>query len=336
MPANKSAWTRYRVIDRCLTDKRSRYPTKASLASRCAEVLGTDVSESSIEKDIAYMRKPAPEGLGAPIEYSREYKGFFYSEQDFSIRALNLTNEEWEGLRFASQLLHQYREVPVFRDFKSAIDRIHTRFDLDFGTEETPLYERVQFEEPIDPDGQEWLSTLLTVIREERSVSYLYLNLYKEKLEAYELIPCLLREHGKRWYMVGWSDTRKAFLTFALNRVIDLEVQPGRARIPVPFDPGAFFRHSIGITVNDGKVAQVVLDFTRPIHELVIIEPLHASQRSLKHNTEYARICLDVQLSDELCLKLMGYGPYVKVIRPLSLRRKLREWFELGWKNQCG
>lgn len=58
--------------------------------------------------------------------------------------------------------------------------------------------------------------------------------------------------------MVGWSDTRKAFLTFALNSFIELEVQPGRARIPVPFDPGTFFRYSFGITVHGGKVAQVL------------------------------------------------------------------------------
>ena len=114
MPANKSAWTRYRVIDRCLTDKRQPFPSKAFLARRCGDVLGTDVSVSSIEKDIACMRRPSPEGLDAPIEYSRERKGFYYSDPAFSIRELNLTDEEWEGLRFASQLLHQYRDVPVF------------------------------------------------------------------------------------------------------------------------------------------------------------------------------------------------------------------------------
>lgn len=56
-----------------------------------------------------------------------------------------------------------------------------------------------------------------------------------------------------------------------------------------------------------------------------MIESLHASQRTLNHNTEYARISLDVPLSNELCLKLMGYGPYVKVIRPPSLRRNMRD-----------
>lgn len=251
--ARKQACTRYRLIYRCLTDKRRPYPSKAFLADRCANVLGTDVSESSIEKDIAFMRRASPVGQDAPIQYSREHKGFYYGVAEFSIRALDLNDDEWEGLRFASQLLHQYRDVPMFRNFKSAIDRIHTRFELDFGADDPSLSKRVQFEEPVEPDGQEWLSPLLTAIREESSVTYLYLNLYKEKLEAYELIPCLLREHAKRWYLLGWSITRKAFPTFALNRVIDLEILPGRAKLPVPFDPSSFFRHSIGITVNDGR-----------------------------------------------------------------------------------
>jgi len=336
MPANKSAWTRYRVIDRCLTDKRQPFPSKAFLARRCGDVLGTDVSVSSIEKDIACMRRPSPEGLDAPIEYSRERKGFYYSDPAFSIRELNLTDEEWEGLRFASQLLHQYRDVPVFQDFKSAIDRIHTRFELDFGSVEHPLADRVQFEKPVDPDGQEWLTPLLSAIRQRRKVTYLYLNLYKEKLEEYELIPCLLREHDKKWYMVGWSDARKAFLTFALNRVIELEVLPGLARLPVPFDASRFFQHAIGITVLRSKPVKVVLEFLRPIHELVMIEPLHHSQQTIRRDEAHVRISLVVQLHDELYLRLMGYGPYVRVIRPLSLRHKLRDWYAQGLKNQGG
>ena len=336
MPANKSAWTRYRVIDRCLNDRRRPYPDKAYLALRCAETLGTDVSESSIEKDIAFMRRPSPEGLDAPIAYSREHRGFAYSEQGFSIRELNLTDGEWEGLRFAAQLLHQYRDVPVFQDFKSAIDRIHTRFELDLFGVADPLADRVQFEKTVSTDGQEWLSTLFTAIREGRQVTYLYLNLYKEKLDEYVLTPCLLREHAKKWYMVGWSDDRGRFLNFALNRVIELEVLPGVSKVPVPFDAEGYFRHSVGIMAQGGKPARVVLEFLRPLHELVMTEPLHASQRVVKRDEEMARVHLDVLLNEELYLKLMGYGPFVRVVKPLALKRTLSEWFERGWRNQGG
>ena len=336
MPANKSAWTRYRVIDRCLTDRRRPYPSKAYLAARCAEVLRTEVSESSVEKDIAFMRRPSPEGLDAPIGYSREHKGFFYSEPGFSIRELNLTDGEWEGLRFAAQLLHQYRDVPVFRDFKSAIDRIHTRFELDFGSEDDSLDDRIQFEKPVDPSGQEFLPTLLSAIRQCRSVSFLYLNYYKEKLGEYVLTPCLLREHAKKWYMVGWSEDRRKFLTFALNRVIELEVLTGVSKVPVPFDPAGFFRHAIGITVKRSKPVKVLLEFLKPLHELVLTEPLHASQRTVKNTPEWVRVSLEVQLHEEFYLRLMGYGPYLRVIRPLSLRRRMMDWYERGWRNQGG
>jgi predicted DNA-binding transcriptional regulator YafY len=119
MPKNKSASIRFRIIDQCINNKRHRFPSLELMADRCSELLQTDVSTSSIEKDIAVMKKPEPVGFSAPIAYSKTEKGYYYTEAGFSISELSLAEEEWNALRFSAQLLFQYREVPIFSDFRN-------------------------------------------------------------------------------------------------------------------------------------------------------------------------------------------------------------------------
>ena len=85
MPKNKNAFSRHRIIDQCINDKRRKYPTLEYLAERCSALLDVDVSPSTIEKDIAVMKKNSPIGYSAPIIYSKQNRGYAYSEIGFSI-----------------------------------------------------------------------------------------------------------------------------------------------------------------------------------------------------------------------------------------------------------
>jgi len=79
------------------------------------------------------------------------------SEVGFSIAELNLQEEEWDALRFAAQLLYEYRAVPVFAHFKQAIERINTRFSLGLDMEEPLMSNYVQFETAQSTSGKEWI-----------------------------------------------------------------------------------------------------------------------------------------------------------------------------------
>jgi hypothetical protein len=39
------------------------------------------------------MKRPRPHGYDAPIEYSKQHKGYFYAVQGFSISDLQLSDE---------------------------------------------------------------------------------------------------------------------------------------------------------------------------------------------------------------------------------------------------
>jgi predicted DNA-binding transcriptional regulator YafY len=333
MPKNKSAAIRFRIIDQCINNRRNRYPSLELLAEKCADLLQTDVSASTIEKDIAAMKQPHPVGFSAPIAYSKTEKGYYYSEEGFSISELSLADEEWNALRFSAQLLFQYREVPIFSDFRNAIERINTRFSLGLDTDEPEVNRFVQFETATAVNGQQWIDLIFAAIRNRLAVSFQYENIYKKKISTYLLDPYLLREHRNRWYMIGWSEERQDYLTFALDRISELSITKTPQQIRKDFQSAEFFRHATGIMEGTGKPVKVELVIQEPTSRLLLLEPLHHSQQLVSRKEGSIRIRLQVLVNEEFMLRLLGLGPACTVIKPASLQASMKGLVKQMAKN---
>ena len=286
MPKNKSAATRYRVIDQMLNDKRKPFPNLEQLAAKCSIVLKTDVSTSTIEKDIRAMREEAPMGYSAPIVYSKVEGGYVYGEIGFSIAELNLNEEEWSALQFASQLLYQYKEVPIFINFKNAIERINTRFSLGIDGNEKVLDELVQFEKSVNSKGMDLIEHIYNAIKNKQAIKFQYKNIYKGKSSIASLIPYLIKENRNRWYVI--------------------------------------FQHSTGIMESNTKPEEILLTILKPISDLVLLEPLHASQKLIIEKTDRVQISLKVLLNEEFTFKILGMGAFCVVNKPASLRKTIK------------
>ena len=325
MPKNKSAAIRFRIIDQCINNRRHRYPSLELLAERCADLLQTDVSASTIEKDIRQMKMPRPNGYDAPIEYSKKNKGYFYAEQGFSITGLQLQDDEWNGLRYAAHLLHQYAEVPVFKDFKQAIEKINTRFNLMLELDEPDFDRYVQFETGNAHTGYEWIGDIIETLRRRWLLNIRYENIYKKEIRSYEVFPQLLKEHRNRWYLIAWVEERKDYLTFALDRIHELKVKQKVQPFRKDFNAQLFLRHSVGIIEADGKPQKLVLQIHHPHDQLIQLEPIHPSQKIIQKTDRHCRIELQVHINHELHQRILSMGPHCKVIQPAALKKQIRE-----------
>jgi predicted DNA-binding transcriptional regulator YafY len=324
MPKNKSAATRYRVIDQMLNDKRKPFPNLEQMAAKCSSVLKTDVSTSTIEKDIRAMREEAPMGYSAPIVYSKVEGGYVYGEIGFSIAELNLNEEEWSALQFASQLLYQYKEVPIFSNFKNAIERINTRFALDIDGNDKVLDELVQFEKSVHTKGMYLIEIIYEAIKNKQAIQFQYKNIYKGKSSAASLIPYLIKENRNRWYVIGWSTEKEKYITYALDRMSDVNVLEGSVKKRSDFNATSFFQHSAGIMESNTKPEVVLLTILKPISDLALLEPLHATQKLIIEKSDRVQISLKVLVNEEFMFKILGMGSYCIVDKPASLRKSIK------------
>ncbi|MEN9885018.1 MAG: hypothetical protein RLZZ420_2235, partial [Bacteroidota bacterium] len=201
---------------------------------------------------------------------------------------------------------------------------INTRFALGLDTDEPEVSRFVQFETSNASNGQLWIDLIFSAIRSRRAVVFKYDNIYKKKISAYQLDPYLLREHRNRWYMIGWSEERQDYLTFALDRIIELNVTDDPQKLKKDFHSGEFFQHATGIMEGTGKPVNVELAVKGPAGKLLLLEPLHRSQVLISQKEDNIKVSLQVLVNEEFMLRLLGLGPACKVIKPASLKASIK------------
>ena len=175
MPANKYALLRYRIIDRCLTNPGKPFPTKEELRQACEEALygsdGEHISISTVEKDLWAMRNEADLGYYAPIEYHRDERGYHYTEEGYSINDVQLNDDDLDAIRFATNTLIQFRDLPIFQQFDQALGKIADRLAVSPNLDTDGMDKFIQFESTPHASGSEHLAPLLQAIRAHDTAS---------------------------------------------------------------------------------------------------------------------------------------------------------------------
>lgn len=324
MPANKYALLRYRIIDRCLTNTARPFPSKEDMRLACETALygsdGEQISESTIEKDLWAMRNEGELGYYAPIAYSKAHRGYFYEDPDYTINNINLNDEDLSALNFAAETLIQFKNIPLFRRYHSAIDKVVSRLRINPDPNDQSSDAFIQFEEAPEVKGLEYLEPLVDAIRQRKQVTVGYRKFTDAQDSIHTLDPYLLKEYRNRWYLIAWHADKRDHRTYALDRIRSLERKEKSFKVATNFDPDRFFRYSIGITEFNSKPVEVVLHCRQILGQYLESQPLHKSQHLKWRSDGSAEVSLVVLITYELINEILGYGQAMEVLEPELLR----------------
>lgn len=329
MPANKYALLRYRIIDRCLTNKGKPYPTKEYLRQACEDALygsdGEQISESTIEKDLWAMRNEGDLGFYAPIAYSKTHKGYYYEDPEYTINDINISDDDRDALHFAADTLNQFRDIPLFRAYRSAIDKLVAKLRVNRDPNDRSTDKFIHFEDAPEVAGLEHLEPLVDAIKNNAVVLLEYGKFTDASIENHLLHPYLLKEYRNRWYLIGYHPEKEMFKTFALDRMHSISLQGDHFETRYDFNPDQFFKHSIGITQLDTEPVEVVL-YCEPLQAKYFqSRPLHKSQQMTFSDDGSAELRMLVIVSFELISEILSYGPSVRVLAPEDLKQRVIE-----------
>jgi len=322
----KNAIIRYRIIDRMIRNKYKPFPSKQDFRVACEEALygstyGENICDSTIEKDLFAMRMEHD----APIKYNKKEDGYFYADPDFSINDIPLSEDELSSIRFAVNTLQQFREVPFFQQFGSAIDKIVDRVSIGGNPQDEDINRYVQFESAVSVGGNEFLPLILEAIRGKKKVWFSYASFVKGIEKPRKVSPLFLKEYRNRWYLISFDTSKKDIITYALDRMKDPMVLEDEAEVPIDFNPEAYFQDTIGITTYKGKTEKIVLK-TNPIAaKYISSQPLHHSQKLISENSDYSVFELKILISEELIRTILSYAGEIEVLEPKSLKEILSE-----------
>lgn len=329
MPANKYALLRYRIIDRCISNRFNRYPDKEALRRACEEELygsaGDCISESTIEKDLYAMRNEINLGYHAPIAYSKVHKGYYYTDEGYTIDKFPLSDEEADAIRLAANTLSQFRGIDLFKSSESAIDKILDRLSLSPSGSGKAVEEYVQFETAPSFKGGVHLKELFAAITHRKAVEFRYAKFTGGKERGYTLHPYLLKEYRNRWYVIGFNPEKDAVVVFGLDRIEGaVKVTAQDFDRSADFNPDLYFKHSLGITAVDEAPERVHLRFSPLSGKYVATRPWHASQEVIRDDETALETVMELCITRELVMQILSYGSDVEVKAPDRLRSEVK------------
>lgn len=324
MAVNKSAFQRYRIIDRCIRNTAKQFPSKEDLRQACEEELfGTDakhICDSTIEKDLRYMRVEHD----APILYSRLNKGYYYSDENYALDQMPLSEADVDAIKVAANILSQFKNTSLFSQFEVAIDKIVNRVTISKDVQDVAIDKFVQFETAQSIDGNEHLEKVLEAIKANSVVQFSYQSFQSNVSKIRRIHPYLLKEYRNRWYLIGKSEIKDKVLTFGLDRVSDLEVLSQKFKRATDFSADLFFKHAIGITTSDKLPVNLKIETNEVLSKYLLSQPLHHSQVFEGEKDGVFTFTYYLLLTYELRMQLLGFGNDVKVIEPNELIEEIK------------
>ncbi len=331
MPHIKNALLRHRIIDRCLRNKHRPFPTKQDLREACEEALfgsvdGEHICDSTIEKDLFSMKMEHD----APIKYSRNDKGYYYSDKKFTLDDVPLNEEDLKAIKFAAYTLQQFREVDMFKQFGSAIDKIVDRVAISDKVNQEEMNEYVQFETAVSTGGGELLSQLLEAIQQSVAVFFDYENFGTGIVKPRKVCPLLLKEYRNRWYLVSQDLIKGKITTYGLDRMTNLSLSNEKILKPVGFNPKNYFKYSVGISTSEDSPEIVRFKALNIASKYIESQPFHHSQKVIKKGNNKTMFELEIFISEEFIRSLLSFGGEIEVVSPKSLRNNLVERLKLA------
>ena len=198
----------------------------------------------------------------------------------------------------------------------------NSHFLVSQAAEHCELHERILYE-----DVTHELFNMEPVVKAVASCKHIGFDYWKgyDEEEHREGAPLGLYLFNRVWYLV-LERADGVRLTYALDRISNVEILESEFVYPENFNMKDYFKHSFGIfRPNEGKPEKVVLRFFGKMAKFVTHQPLHRSQELLKRDADSATFSYCVFITPDWVNHITSFGGDFEVVKPQSLRREIHE-----------
>ena len=291
------------------------YPNASTIAR------DLELSVRTINRKIEFMR----DVLRAPIEYDSSKKGYYYSQPNWSLPSIRITEGELLGLAMAEMALHAYKGTPLEGYLKGVARKIEAALPGEVDVDPTQLASVFRFNlgpvAIIDPKTWELLAR---AIRERRVIDMTYYNISKDKTVERTIDPYLLRCYRGDWYLIGRDRNTGHIPMFHLARIRKLKMRTRRFEVEDGFSPDKYLAGTFGV-FESKKRDKVRIQFTGFAARYIPERRWHPSQKLTKKKD--GSIILEMTLADidEVGRWVLTWGADAKVLGPKGLVEFVRE-----------
>ncbi len=256
------------------------------------DTLNVGFSKRTFQRDLKEIRNI----FGVDIEYSKSQKGYF------------ILQNEMENMNFQRMIeaFDMFNSLNLAQDLKPFIHLEKRR-----------------------PQGTENLYGLLHAIKNKLQIKFSYQKFWEDELSIRTAEPYALKEFKNRWYVLAKDMTDERIKSFALDRLTNLDITKKLFDYPKTFDVEENYRYCFGIISPNGmKPEEIILSFDSHQGKYIKSLPLHDTQQIITDDDKELRIKLKLCITFDFVMELLSYGETMKVIKPKSLIKEIKQSHE--------
>ena len=319
MDISKSAYSRYRVIDKMLKNIYKPYPSLLDIQEACEISLHRAPSLDTLEKDIRNMKQS--DVFDAPIVFCRKNLGYYYSNPNYSINSIPLTDSDISSIKEALDLVNNLGGGNrVNERFTHAIQKILATYKEQFPDSDTER--KIILTDYVEgAKGYENFNTLFKDCKNQRPISFSHYSYNNREFKAIIVHPILLKEFENRWYLVSYSESHQSIRTFGLDRIYEPVHLKRKYVTSDEKEVESYCNDIYGVYPLENQPKQRIRFLTSiNITNYFEAYPIHLSQKPKKNESGSSFFTIDVVPSMELIRLFRSYGKNLEVISPEWLR----------------
>ncbi|TVR50943.1 MAG: WYL domain-containing protein [Spirochaetaceae bacterium] len=317
----RSIMQRFAYIDNRLRYRKD-YPSARMLAEGLREQYGETPAVRTIQRDIEKLRD-----RGAPIEYDPTRHGYFYTDENWQLPGIVLTEGDLMGLMVADRALVGYRNSPFYDDLRSVFDRLTRQLPQTVTVSSDDLIANVSvITDPVTQIREGIWTCIRRAMSEHRSIAIEYRAPGYADTVARIVDPLHLVGHGGEWYLLCWSHHNKDIRIFALNRIRKASARAETFTRPAEFSVERYIDPAFGVFVGE-ESADVAVRFFGEAASKIPERTWHPGQTVEQHDDGSITVRFRTNQQSQVLFWVSAWGPNAEILEPPELRANAAEWF---------
>jgi predicted DNA-binding transcriptional regulator YafY len=273
------------------------------------------ISRKTLFNDLRFLK----EEKGAPINKPSHTDPYYYYQTKFSIKNIELDEDEIYLLRQASEILKKASPFKISTDIDLIIEKLENKINTNSNSSV------IEFENNSLALGNEWIKMIFDAITCKEALRISYQPFNKSIINDINYSPYSLKEYRNRWFVIGKNSKYKIVNILALDRIKKISLTNSKYDDSLNFDSDEYFSKVVGISIPpNAKATNIDIKVKSELVPYVITKPLHKNQEIIKKyvNGDFL-IRINVIINYELKSLLLSHGSGVIVKSPISLKSEL-------------
>jgi proteasome accessory factor B len=306
--------SRILTIDDAIRSK--TYPNAVTLAKKL------EVSQRTILRDIEHLRLM----YDAPIEYDYAKRGFYYSEENFFVKSIILTEGELFSVALFDQMLEQYRNTPLEKQLRAIFGKILKSLPENVTLESVFSPSQTTFipDAPVSID-QGVFEKIFAALKRRVSFAGEYRSLSRRGYISHTLDPYHAVCHRGYWYIIAYSHGDKEIRTYLFSRFRSISLSKRKFDLPADFDTSRYFDKHMGVFNTGGKTFTFEFLLDKAIGTYAVERFYHGSQVVEQRADGSVYVQFTTNQIAEVLRWTLSQGDWITVLGPPEFVETVKE-----------